>query len=205
MEPAAFDYVDGGAWDEVSLAENDAAWLRYRLRPRVLVDVTRIDTSTTLLGAPVAFPVAIAPMALHGLASPDGEPATARAAAGGRRPVHALDDVDSVDRGGRRGCTGRRALVPALHPGRSGEKPGPRRAGGRGRLLGDRPHRRPAGPRLPPARSPQRVRHQRRRDGQLRCGRDRADPQGPGADPRRGTTSRRSGAGRACRSCSRAS
>ena len=57
MEPAAFDYIDGGAWDEVSLAENDAAWLRYRLRPRVLVDVSRIDTSTTLLGAPAAFPV----------------------------------------------------------------------------------------------------------------------------------------------------
>ena len=81
MEPAAFDYVDGGAWDEVSLAENDAAWLRYRLRPRVLVDVSRIDTSTTLLGAPAAFPVATAPMAFHGLASPGAEPATARAAA----------------------------------------------------------------------------------------------------------------------------
>ena len=50
MEPAAFDYVDGGAWDEVSLAQNEAAWLRYRLRPRVLVDVSQIDPSTTLLG-----------------------------------------------------------------------------------------------------------------------------------------------------------
>ncbi len=81
MEPAAFDYVDGGAWDEQTLAENDAAWLRYRLRPRVLVDVSRIDPSTTLLGTPAAFPVAIAPMAFHGLASPEAEPATARAAA----------------------------------------------------------------------------------------------------------------------------
>ena len=81
VEPASFEYIAGGAWDELSLAENDAAWLRYRLRPRVLVDVSGIDPSTTLIGAPAAFPVAIAPMAVHGLAHPDGEIATARAAA----------------------------------------------------------------------------------------------------------------------------
>jgi 4-hydroxymandelate oxidase len=81
VESVSFEYVAGGAWDELSLAENDAAWLRYRLRPRVLVDVSRIDPSTTLLGAPAAFPVAIAPMAVQGLAHPDGEVATARAAA----------------------------------------------------------------------------------------------------------------------------
>jgi 4-hydroxymandelate oxidase len=81
VEPLAWDYVDGGSWDEVTLAENEAAWLRYRFRPRVLVDVSRVDPSTTLLGAPVAMPVAIAPMAAHGLAHPDAEAATARAAA----------------------------------------------------------------------------------------------------------------------------
>jgi 4-hydroxymandelate oxidase len=81
MEPAAFDYVAGGAWDELTLAENEAAWSRYHLRPRVLVDVGRIDPSTTLLGQPVAMPVAVAPMALHGLAHPDAELATVRAAA----------------------------------------------------------------------------------------------------------------------------
>lgn len=81
MDPAAFDYVDGGSWEELSLAENEAAWLRYRLRPRVLVDVSRIDPSTTFLAAPAAFPVAIAPMAAHGLANPAAEVATATAAA----------------------------------------------------------------------------------------------------------------------------
>jgi len=81
MDPAAFDYVAGGAWDEVSLAENEAAWRRRRLRPRVLVDVSRIDPATTLLGAPAAFPVAVAPMAVHGLADAQGEIATVRAAA----------------------------------------------------------------------------------------------------------------------------
>ncbi len=81
VEAAAFDYVDGGAWDEVSLAENEAAWRRYRFRPRVLVDVAAIDTSTTLLGAPAAMPVAIAPMAVHGLNEALGEVGTVRAAA----------------------------------------------------------------------------------------------------------------------------
>jgi 4-hydroxymandelate oxidase len=81
MHPGAFDYVAGGAWDEISLDENVAAWRTYRFRPRVLVDVARIDPATTMLGAPVAFPVATAPMAVHGLAHPEGEVASARAAA----------------------------------------------------------------------------------------------------------------------------
>jgi 4-hydroxymandelate oxidase len=81
MHQAAFDYVAGGAWDEVSLAENEAAWRRYRLRPRVLVDVARIDPATTLLGTTATIPAAIAPMAVHGLAHLDGELASARAAA----------------------------------------------------------------------------------------------------------------------------
>src|SRR5437870_17602 len=58
MHPASFDFVAGGAWDEITLADNLAAWQRYRFRPRVLVDVTTVDPSTTLLGDPVAFPVA---------------------------------------------------------------------------------------------------------------------------------------------------
>jgi len=81
MDLAAFDYVAGGSWDEVTLAENEAAWRRRRLRPRVLVDVANTDPATSLLGAPAAMPVAIAPMATHGLAHPDAERATARAAA----------------------------------------------------------------------------------------------------------------------------
>ncbi len=78
MDPAAWDYVAGGAWDESSLAANEAAWARYRLLPRVLVDVSRVDPATTLLGRPISMPVAIAPMAAHGLAHPDAEAATAR-------------------------------------------------------------------------------------------------------------------------------
>jgi len=81
VEPAAWDYIDGGAWDEVSLAENEAAWLRHRLRPRVLVDVRVVDPATTMLGAAVSMPLAIAPMAAHGLANAEAELAVARAAA----------------------------------------------------------------------------------------------------------------------------
>src|SRR5206468_6459258 len=51
------------------------------LRPRVLVDVGRIETSTTVLGTEVAFPVLVAPVALQKLLHADGEAATARAAA----------------------------------------------------------------------------------------------------------------------------
>ena len=81
MEPAAFDYVAGGAWDEISLAENEAAWRRRRLRPRVLVDVSRVDAATTMLGTTTTLPLAIAPMAGQLLAHPDAEVAVARAAA----------------------------------------------------------------------------------------------------------------------------
>jgi len=80
MHPRAFDYVAGGSWDEISLDENVAAWRRYRFRPRVLVDVGQVDPSTTMLGRPVAFPMATAPMAVHALAHPDAELATACAA-----------------------------------------------------------------------------------------------------------------------------
>ncbi len=81
MTRAAFDYVAGGAGGEETLAENVAAWQRYRLRPRALVDVETIDLSTTLLGAASSMPVAIAPMAIHGLADPGAEVAMAAGAA----------------------------------------------------------------------------------------------------------------------------
>jgi 4-hydroxymandelate oxidase len=81
MDPAAFDYVAGGSWDEVTLAQNEAAWRRRRLRPRVLVDVSAIDPASTMLGVPVAMPVAVAPMAVQELAHPEGEVAAVRGAA----------------------------------------------------------------------------------------------------------------------------
>jgi 4-hydroxymandelate oxidase len=81
MDRASYDYIAGGSWDELSLASSVAAWRRRTLRPRVLVDVAAVTTAMTLLGRPSAMPVAISPMAFHGAAHPDGEVATARAAA----------------------------------------------------------------------------------------------------------------------------
>jgi 4-hydroxymandelate oxidase len=75
-----WDFIEGGADDERTVAANRAAFDRYRLRPRTLVDVSIVDTSTTLLGAPLATPLGIAPTAYHRLVDPDGEVATARGA-----------------------------------------------------------------------------------------------------------------------------
>jgi len=80
MDADAFAYVAGGAGDEVTLRENVAAFARRRLVPRMLTGVAKVDTSATMLGAPVSMPVGLAPVALQGLAHPDGEVAAARAA-----------------------------------------------------------------------------------------------------------------------------
>jgi isopentenyl diphosphate isomerase/L-lactate dehydrogenase-like FMN-dependent dehydrogenase len=81
LDENAWEYFRGGAGDESTLRDNLAAFARWRLRPRVLVDVTAVDTGTTVLGTPVAAPILVAPVALQKLAHRDGEAATARAAA----------------------------------------------------------------------------------------------------------------------------
>ncbi len=81
MEQGSFDYYAGGSGDEVTLARNTRAFQRYALRHRVLVDMTRVDTSCTLLGHALPAPILLAPAAFQKLAHPEGERATARAAA----------------------------------------------------------------------------------------------------------------------------
>lgn len=81
LDPVAFAYYVSGAGDEDTLRDNEAAFARRRLRPRVLVDVDHVDTATTILGVPVSLPVGVAPTAQHGLATPEGEAATHRGAA----------------------------------------------------------------------------------------------------------------------------
>lgn len=73
-----FDFVDGGAGDEVTLRRNIAALRAVELRPRVLVDVSGVETATTVLGEPVSLPLLGAPMGLTGLLHPAGEVALAR-------------------------------------------------------------------------------------------------------------------------------
>ena len=81
LDANALAYFAGGSGDEITLRDNLAAFERRKLRPRVLVDVSSISTATTVLGTDVALPVLIAPLALQRMAHPDGELATARAAA----------------------------------------------------------------------------------------------------------------------------
>src|SRR5690606_752228 len=76
----AADYYASGAHDEITLRENHAAYDRIRLRYRVLRDISRRTTETTVLGHALRMPVVVAPTAFHKLAHPDGEVATARAA-----------------------------------------------------------------------------------------------------------------------------
>jgi 4-hydroxymandelate oxidase len=82
MDPAHWDFIQGGSDDEVTLQSNRASLERIRLRPRVLVDVSAkvLDTRTSVLGTPVSMPLIVAPMAMHCLAHPEGECATAQAA-----------------------------------------------------------------------------------------------------------------------------
>jgi 4-hydroxymandelate oxidase len=81
MTHMAFEYVSGGAGDEITLRDNQAAFDRLRLHPRVLVDVSRIDTRLTLFGQDLEFPILLAPTAYHRLVHPDGEIATVHGAA----------------------------------------------------------------------------------------------------------------------------
>jgi L-lactate dehydrogenase (cytochrome) len=76
-----FDYIDGGAEDEITLEANTEAFHRARFRPRVLCDVADVDITTTLLGKPLSLPLVLAPTGFTRIADPAGELAVARAAA----------------------------------------------------------------------------------------------------------------------------
>lgn len=76
-----FDYIDGGADDEVTLERNMSAFSRYELIPNVLNDVSTIRTATKLFGQPVAWPLMLAPTGLTRMFHGDAELAVARAAA----------------------------------------------------------------------------------------------------------------------------
>jgi len=81
LEPGPHGYYAGGAGDEVTLRDNVAAFGRWQLRPRVLVDVAGCSTATTVLGHELSMPLAVAPVAFQRVAHPDGEVGMARAAA----------------------------------------------------------------------------------------------------------------------------
>jgi 4-hydroxymandelate oxidase len=79
LDPVRFAYVKLASGD--SAASNLAAWRQLRLRPRMLRDVRKVSTATTLLGHECTSPILVAPTAMHRLAREEGELATARGAA----------------------------------------------------------------------------------------------------------------------------
>ncbi|XP_035698212.1 hydroxyacid oxidase 1-like [Branchiostoma floridae] len=81
LDTNASNYYNSGANNEQTLRDNVDAFRSYRLRPRFLRDVSRRDTTTTVLGELLDFPVALAPTAMQRMAHPDGEVASAKAAA----------------------------------------------------------------------------------------------------------------------------
>jgi 4-hydroxymandelate oxidase len=76
-----YDYITTGSADEVTLAENVAAFQRIKLLPPLLRGVTRPDLATTVLGQAVSMPLLLAPVAGQSLFHPEGALAAARAAA----------------------------------------------------------------------------------------------------------------------------
>ena len=92
-----FDYIDGGAEDELSLRRNVAAFRRAELVPRVLRDVSGIDTSATLLGRKLPMPLVVAPTGFTRIASPGGELDVSRAAARAGLP-YTLSTMATRDR-----------------------------------------------------------------------------------------------------------
>ncbi|MGZ6545731.1 MAG: alpha-hydroxy acid oxidase [Actinomycetota bacterium] len=98
LTPDVYDFVAGGAGDEWTLAENRRSFDRWMLRPRFLRDAGTPDPSTTLLGTPVSFPALVAPWAYQWMVHPDGERATARAAAAaGSIMVVSSTTIDSLE------------------------------------------------------------------------------------------------------------
>ena len=78
---AVFDFADGGAEDEQTLRANREDFAKLTFRPKILVDVSKRDQATTILGQPVSSPLILAPTGLAGMLWARGEMAAARAAA----------------------------------------------------------------------------------------------------------------------------
>lgn len=102
-----FDYIDGAAEDERTLAANERAFAETTFRPRVLRGIEKIDTTTSLLGKPLSYPLVLAPTGFTRIADPQGELAVARAAERAGLPytlstlsTRSIEDVRAVS-GGR--------------------------------------------------------------------------------------------------------
>ena len=100
LESGPFGYVAGGAGSGATVRANREAFDRWRIVPRMLTDATKRDLTTTVLGTSMPAPVLLAPVGVQSIVHPDGELATARAAAALGVPMilstassHTIEDV----------------------------------------------------------------------------------------------------------------
>jgi len=96
MQRTGYDYYASAACDEVTYRANCDAYARLFLRPRVMVDVSSVDVSTSLLGCPSSLPLFISPAAMAGMAHPDAEVALAKAA-GSQGIIQVIANMASRD------------------------------------------------------------------------------------------------------------
>jgi (S)-2-hydroxy-acid oxidase len=80
------EFYNSGSTSQMTVHENSSAFAKYRLRPRVLVNVAQADTSTNVLGHKISFPLCVSPAGIQAMAHPDGELGTSRACA--KRGIH---------------------------------------------------------------------------------------------------------------------
>ena len=109
MEPRAAAYVAAGAGTEDTMRENLEAFRRWRIVPRMLRDVAERELSVTVLGSELRAPVLLAPIGVHTIVHPEGELATARAAANVGLPLivstaaaHTLEEIAEAGGEGER-------------------------------------------------------------------------------------------------------
>nr|WP_143229514.1 lactate 2-monooxygenase [Actinophytocola xanthii] len=109
MDPEPFGYVSGGAGSGATVRANREAFDRWRIVPRMLTDATNRDLSTTVLGTAMPAPVLLAPLGVQSIAHPEGELATARAAAALGVPMvlstassHSIEEVAEASGDGPR-------------------------------------------------------------------------------------------------------
>ena len=113
LDPAVYDYIAGGADDEITLRANEAAFAHINLLPRVLRGAGPAHLQTAILGHRISLPILISPTAFHRLAHPEGECATARAAAAAgtvmivsMASTVAIEEVAAASREAARGESG---------------------------------------------------------------------------------------------------
>ena len=106
LPAGVFDYIDGAAEDEVTLRANQSSFARVTFRPRVLRGVSDVSLASSLLGAPLAYPLVLAPTGFTRIADPEGELAVARSAARAGLPytlstlgTRSIEEVRAVSEG----------------------------------------------------------------------------------------------------------